>query len=609
MAGFLVIIIGLCLANASLAAQSHSHDRPTKIPVAGPDTWGAVDGLGRVLPDYRQVGPPKANRTVGIFYFTHDNNPGYRIWNNATILAKNPKAVIGPVSSRHWWGQPLFGFYISSDPFVLREHAAMLGDAGINTVILDNTYGLTFFSVDKKLFKTWLRMKSLGNSVPDFVCFAGRGAARNAGYINLHGGKGAWNVDYNNIYKSGLAKKLWFYWDGKPLMLIYGNMSKLPAVIKHFFTLRYCWEHTGGENSWSWDNTPRRAKTAHKFNWLYGWHINAHIPEEMPVAVAGWPASTTGRSSYNGVEPAPSWQHPGRGICFSEQWRHTLRVDPQFIFITGWNEWNCACRPAPRRIYFAGHWVTKGYPIFVDEYSPEFSRDVEPMRTDKGGLYGGFGDNYYYQMISYIRHYKGVHRLPLVHSATIHVRGAFSQWNKIDPLFVNNVGLAVHRNSLGWGTKHYINNMGRNDMVASKFTYDSKNIYLWVKTRRPVTSWRDKSWMLLFLHIPHPGSSKWMGFNYIVDRHVLNDHTSLVEKNVTGKYQWSSIGQARIRVKANEMQMAIPRTVLGINGSMPAEIHFKWADNIRQDGHWTDFYLNGDCAPPFRFYYRAKIRD
>ena len=576
----------LPVTSRRMVAQSASTGM-THVPVAGPDTWGAVDALGRVLPVFRQVGPPRAGKTVGIFYFTANNQPGHPILNNAAILAKNPNAVIGPLNSEHWWGKPLFGFYISSDPFVLREHAAMLGDAGINTVIFDNTNGPTYFnSVQKTLFKTWLRMKALGNAVPDFVCFAGHGA---------------WNADYKNIYKTGLAKKLWFYWDGKPLMLIHGNMRKLPATIRHFFTLRYCWAWTGEKNRWGWDNTGVNP-------WLYSWHINPHIPEEMPACVAGWANTTTGRSYFNGHEPPLDSQHPGSGMCFAQQWQHVLKVNPSFVFITGWNEWTAGCWPEPGRQFFAGHWVNKGAPIFIDEYSPEYSRDAEPMRSDKGGLYGGFGDNYYYQMISYIRRYKGVEPLPFVHPTTISVNGSFSQWKNIGPLFTNNVGLAVHRNSPGWGTRRYVNNTGRNDIVASKCTYDLKNVYFWVKTRKALTSWRDKSWMLLFLHIPHPGSKTWMGYNYVIDRRVISGRTSVVERNVNGKYQWRAVGRARIGIKGDQMQMAIPRTALGIAGFMPNEIHFKWADNIRQNGSWTDFYLNGDCGPPFRFYYRAKIR-
>ena len=39
--------------------------------------------------------------------------------------------------------------------------------------------------------------------------------------------------------------------------------------------------------------------------------------------------------------------------------------------------------------------------MFVDEFDQEHSRDIEPMK-------GGHGDNYYYQMVDYIRRYKGL---------------------------------------------------------------------------------------------------------------------------------------------------------------------------------------------------------
>ena len=42
--------------------------------------------------------------------------------------------------------------------------------------------------------------------------------------------------------------------------------------------------------------------------------------------------------------------------------------------------------------------------VFVDLYNQEYSRDVEPM-------HGGHTDNYYYQMVSNIRKYKGVRQL------------------------------------------------------------------------------------------------------------------------------------------------------------------------------------------------------
>ena len=80
-----------------------------------------------------------------------------------------------------------------------------------------------------------------------------------------------------------------------------------------------------------------------------------------------------------------------RGLNFQEQWDHALKMDPELIFITGWNEWI-----AGRYKNWQG---TEN--AFVDQCDKEYSRDIEPMK-------GGFADNYYYQLVANIRRYKGV---------------------------------------------------------------------------------------------------------------------------------------------------------------------------------------------------------
>jgi len=47
---------------------------------------------------------------------------------------------------------------------------------------------------------------------------------------------------------------------------------------------------------------------------------------------------------------------------------------------------------------------------------------------------------------------------------------------------------------------------------------------------------------------------------------------------------------------------------LGLN-ALPKALDFKWADNLRQTGHWSDFTLHGDAAPNDRFNYRARFGD
>jgi hypothetical protein len=81
------------------------------------DTWVAVDGLGRALPNATQVGPPRANRTVGIFYFLTLGNDGVSNgpYDVSKILKAHPEALYnlndshwGPLHRSHHWGESLF---------------------------------------------------------------------------------------------------------------------------------------------------------------------------------------------------------------------------------------------------------------------------------------------------------------------------------------------------------------------------------------------------------------------------------------------------------------------------------------------------------------------
>src|SRR5579872_3626904 len=66
--------------------------------------WPATDALGRKLPTPEEVGPPRAGRFVGIFYFLwHDQREGKSPhWNGpydvARILAADPDALKKPDS-------------------------------------------------------------------------------------------------------------------------------------------------------------------------------------------------------------------------------------------------------------------------------------------------------------------------------------------------------------------------------------------------------------------------------------------------------------------------------------------------------------------------------
>ena len=122
------------------------------------------------------------------------------------------------------------------------------------------------------------------------------------------------------------------------------------------------------------------------------------------------------------------------GHNVAEQWERVLREDPKFIFLTGWNEWF-----ADRFDEFAG---IRQPVMFVDEFDQEHSRDIEPMQ-------GGHGDNYYYQMVSYIRRYKGARPLPPVTPEPIQIDGRFDDWAAVGPEFRDTIDDPMRRNHPG----------------------------------------------------------------------------------------------------------------------------------------------------------------
>ena len=180
------------------------------------DTWTATDALGRTLPGFADVGPPRQGKTVGIFYFLWLGRSGdLGPFDVSRILAQDPSAMSkpasplwGPMFSPHHWGESIFGHYISDDDSVLRKHAQMLADAGVDAVFFDVTNQLTYPKSWKALCRVFDQVKREGNRAPQigFLCPFGepRKVVREL---------------WDDLYSKNLYPGLWFRWEGKPLIL------------------------------------------------------------------------------------------------------------------------------------------------------------------------------------------------------------------------------------------------------------------------------------------------------------------------------------------------------------------------------------------------------
>jgi hypothetical protein len=524
---------------------------------------------------------------VGIFYFLDLDVPGAQIYNITKLLKENPKhPAFGGYRQPHWWGEPWFGYYQSSDEWVIRKHMQMLANAGVDVVIFDNTNGYTYPNAYLALCKVLEKMKRQGVKAPQIAFFTGHGA---------------WDTVDRDFYSKKLYPDLWFKWKGKPLMMVHlEDKEHLSEAIRRHFNVR---------ESWAWANSSWFGDGHDKWTWLdnypqtYGWHESKKVPEELSVTTGQHATSTIGRSSLSQVEPPLDDEgltpFTKEGRCFTQQFSKALEVDPEFLFITGWNEWTAQRFRMSSTGLMAGRIEPEGGSFFVDEYNAEFSRDIEPAK-------GLLQDSAYYMMVSDVRRYKKIQATqPDNTFRKIDLLAGLSQWDRVQPEYRDAEGDTAHRDHLGWGAEHYVNVTGRNDLVTAKLAYDGKNVSFYVATKKPLTPSTDSNWMMLYLNVPGGTSARWLGYNFVINRRRESGRAT-IERCIGATYDWEECGTAEFKVVGNALMLTIPRALLGLENP-GASFQFKWADNILQTGEASDFTENGDVAPDDRFNYRAHL--
>ena len=491
--------------------------------------WPATDALGRELPLTAEVGPPKKDRFVGIFYLPWTGDEfSYGPYDVSKILVDQPDMQTTP-TFRHtgpkdwhyaYWGEPLFGYYKLTDPWVIRRHMHMLADAGVDALVLDATNAEIYENVLTQFLPVLLLIRAEGGRVPQLLFM-----------LNTDMGNAAKQL-LEKFYRPGRYDELWFRWEGKPLMLC--NPDAASPEVREYFTLRTAF----------WPGTPPYKNTPNAWHWLgvhpqsYGFTQDPKAAEQINVSPAQnmhwetgalelmWTGKARGRGFSKGKQNS-SLEAIQSGRNFQEQWDYALKVDPKFIMITAWNEWVAGLTHSMKT-----PWVQ------CDGFNGEFSRDIEPMK-------GGFGDNFFYQAVANIRRFKGVPEIPHAggKKRTIELDGSFDQWKEVTPEYRGHVGNTIPRNYDGFGRAHktrtqgahpdfegngttwkgqegprYTNTTGRNGLQVMKVCRDHEYFYFYVQTGKPITPPSDPNWMMLLIRTGNPANHTWNGYDFIVNR-------------------------------------------------------------------------------------------
>jgi ABC-type glycerol-3-phosphate transport system substrate-binding protein len=569
-------------------------------------TWVATDGLGRKVATQKEAGKKKKEKYVGIFYFLFMDTSyaGRRLNDKSFIYQSSGKEGVWEALVRDGidiWAKPYFGYYENQDEWVYRKHAQMLVAAGVDFVFLDITNPNMYQSAWKTLFRVWQGIRDEGGVTPQIVFHCGDAPERMQSHLG---------VLWSEIYAPGKYKNLWFMWEGKPL--IFGNPKNISGEQKDFFTIKRSWafntwtEDDGGVDRWpwiaEWPQVPGKNKSG----------------EIEQVAVsAGFHASTSrGRSFVQGEQISNgkkdfgySLEETKYGLAFKEQWERALELDPKVIMVTGWNEFTNGGSEVTSN---TPSWPVAGTystvvgdlqfgKVFVDCFSVEFSRDIEPID-------GFFGDNFYYQLCHYIRLFKGMDELPLGEGS--HDMGLsvdLDKWGKVQPEFRDITHDITHRNHRSvTGTYHYTNDTGRNDIEYAKVSKLDDKTYFFVSCVNDIVFDDGENWMNLFLDVDQNHETGWEGYDYIINR-SRDDKYATIERFAGGGWEFEEVGKAEYKVEGNRMVICVPNNLVGLEKR--DNFDFKWADNSTTEGDVMQFMDLGDAAPDSRFNFRYVKKD
>ncbi len=534
----------------------------------------AIDALGRPTPDTKTGAPAeKGNRLVGLFYFLWLGEHGrHRPYDVSKIVAEDPdighkpdSPLWGGYGVYHHWGEPFYGYYYSNDEWVVRKHMKLIMQADIDFLFFDTTNACIYPDNCKLVMRVLQEYYDAGWKIPQ-VMF----------YTNTASGKTVQKI-YDAVYRDGYCKDTWFCLDGKPVII--AIKEECSEECREFFNIKMSqWPNEADKlGGWPWMDFTRPQRV---FANLDG------VPEVINVSVAQHPqlrfgdsvlygeTGNCGRAFHNGQND-PDPEAYKYGYNFAEQFDRAVEADPPIVLVTGWNEW------------IAGYWggIPERPVMFVDCANYEYSRDVEMMR-------GGYFDNFFMQMVSYVRKYKGTSEAPFNPKCSNAVYDCFSDGD-------------FARHAEGQGGVIYDNHSQRNAIERIEVGHCETHLAFDIHTKHPVTDPLGAgSWMKIYIH-----TQGGAGYDFVLN-HTPRKNGKTTLARVTNKGESLAavdVSDLTYTVDGNVFKIIVPRASLGLDHDN-FTFWFKVADSTESYTAIEDFYDKGDVAPLGRlnFVYKGE---
>ena len=546
-------------------------------------------------------------RYVGMFYFLtlgqHLNH--YGIYDVSEILknygreAFDSNSDISPVGAAHIWGEPIFGYYNSTDEWVIRKQIEMLTFMGIDFLGLDVSNGVFYENVVTVLLKVLCDYRDKGWDIPQLVFYTHDYGKDSERVINE-----AIKYLKTTFYDREEYAGCWFAPNGKPMMiavkeavdvLSWAEPESEYGKLYDYFEFKY----------WVWPQAEAVNRVVANgmswMEWTYPQPIHYYKRRgdsdgQISVSVAQHGTvvrfSNTESARGRGWTPETGNDHTryAQDLNYQLQWDTVREHDDEikYVFITGWNEWVAEKMVDQFGTYF-----------MVDQYNDEYSRDIEPTRT------GALKDNSFLLSTKEVHDYK--------YTEAKHYKYAELSPDISDPndpaweqgaTYLDFTGEAIPRSAYRMdGNLLYTDDSNRNDIAAVTVARDAQYLYFRIQTLDDVKPYEsgDTRWMNIWLNTQNEGEKNAFGYQYVINRNVSGNKSSVMQS--TGDNSYREVGSAEIAVSDKYVCVKIPLKTLGLSREN-YDIEFKVSDNIQSQTDFLDFYSTGDCAPCGRLNYK-----